>query len=174
MYIFLTGFMASGKTKNGRIMAEGLGYEFYDLDHIIEHEGQKSINAIYADLGEEAFRRLELDTLIKYTQREGENIIFSLGGGSYCNPTARHWLRKIGKTIFLDVPVGILFQGLIVKKETRPLLRHLSDKELLDTITTLHKKRYSDYMEADVIMPNFQGSESDRILLKAAIIKASQ
>ncbi len=171
MYIFFTGFMASGKTKNGRIMAKRLGYDFYDLDHLLEQENKKSINDIYAELGEKPFRELELNTLIKYTQGTGQNIIFSLGGGSYCNPTARNWLRKIGKTIFLDVPMGVLFQRLIVKKTTRPLLRHLSDEELLKKITTLHQKRYADYMEADIILPNFRGTESDRLALEASILR---
>lgn len=170
MYIFLTGFMASGKTKNGRIMAERLGYDFYDLDHLIEDESNgQTINKIYEELGEEAFRKLELDTLIAHTDNDRQNIIFSLGGGSFSNPTARKWILQKGKVIFLNVPVGVLFQRLIVKKATRPLLRHLSDQELLDKITSLRSKRLPDYMEAHHTMHNFRGSVQDRLKLEHII-----
>jgi len=167
MYIFLTGFMASGKTKNGRIMAERLGYSFFDLDHLIEEESNnQTINEIYESLGEKAFRKLELDTLIAHTDNDRKNIIFSLGGGSFSNPIARKWILEKGKVIFLNVPIGVLFQRLIVKKATRPLLRHLSDQELLDKITTLRAKRLPDYMEAHYVMPNFRGSVRDRMELE--------
>ncbi len=170
MYIFLTGFMASGKTKNGRIMAERLGYDFYDLDHLIEEESNGlTINEIYEELGEEAFRQLELDTLIAHTDNDRQNIIFSLGGGSFSNPIARKWILKKGKVIFLNVPVGVLFQRLIVKKSTRPLLRHLSDQELLDKIINLRNQRLPDYMEAHHVIPNFRGSERDRLELERII-----
>ena len=171
MYIFLTGFMASGKTKNGRIMAERLGYDFFDLDHLIEAESNNlTINEIYENLGEEAFRQLELDTLIKHTDNDRQNIIFSLGGGTFSNPIARKWILEKGKVIFLNVPIGVLFQRLIVKKTTRPLLRHLSDQELLDKITTLRAKRLPDYMEAHHVIPNYLGSERDRMELQGVIL----
>ncbi|HHB79546.1 MAG TPA: shikimate kinase [Saprospiraceae bacterium] len=172
MYIFLTGFMASGKTKNGRIMAKRLGYTFFDLDHLIEAESNGlTINEIYENLGEEAFRQLELDTLIAHTDNDRQNIIFSLGGGTFSNPIARKWILQKGKVIFLNVPVGVLFQRLIVKKTTRPLLRHLSDQELLDKITTLHEKRLPDYLEAHHVLPNFRGTERDRMELERLILK---
>ena len=174
MYIFLTGFMASGKTKNGRIMAERLGYDFYDLDHLIEEEANgQTINEIYERLGEDSFRQLELNTLIAHTDNDRQNIIFSLGGGSFSNPIARKWILEKGKVIFLNVPVGVLFQRLIIKKTTRPLLRHLSDQELLDKITTLRAKRLPDYMEAHHVIANFRGSVRDRIALEQIIITKS-
>ncbi len=164
--------MASGKTKNGRIMAKRLDYDFFDLDHLIEAESNHlTINEIYENLGEEAFRQLELDTLIAHTDNDRQNIIFSLGGGSFSNPIARKWILEKGKVIFLNVPVGILFQRLIVKKTTRPLLRHLSDQELLDKITTLRAKRLPDYMEAHHVIPNFRGSERDRMELEGLILQ---
>lgn len=170
MYIFLTGFMAGGKTKNGRIMAERLGYDFFDLDHLLEAESNhQTINEIYENLGEEAFRKLELDTLIKHTDNDRQNIIFSLGGGTFSNPIARKWILKKGKVIFLNVPVGVLFRRLIVKKTTRPLLRHLSAQELLDKITTLHAQRLPDYLEAHHVIPNFRGTVRDRIELEQII-----
>ena len=162
--------MASGKTKNGRIMAERLGFTFFDLDHLIEDESNnQTINEIYEKLGEEPFRKLELDTLIAHTDNDHQNIIFSLGGGTFSNPIARKWILKKGKVIFLNVPVGVLFQRLIVKKTTRPLLRHLSDQELLDKITTLREQRLPDYMEAHHVISNFRGSERDRMKLEGVI-----
>lgn len=171
MYIFLTGFMASGKTKNGRIMAKRLGFDFFDLDHLIEAEAEgKSINTIYERLGEAGFRQLELKTLIQHTDKERQNIIFSLGGGSFSNATARKWLLQKGKVIFLDVPVGVLFQRLCIKKATRPMLRHLSNEELLDKIVRLRATRLPDYQEAHFTLPSFRGSHRDRLELERIIV----
>ena len=63
--IFLIGMMGSGKTTIGKILAEHLEWKFDDSDHQIEHAAGKSIVSIFSEKGEDYFRHLESDQLIK-------------------------------------------------------------------------------------------------------------
>ncbi len=169
MYVFVTGFMASGKTKNGRIAAQSLGWAFRDLDQLIEQEQGATINEVFERLGEAGFRRLELDTLQRHTRSDDQRVVFSLGGGSYTDPTIRQHCRQKGITVFLDTPVGILYRRLLRKKQTRPLLRDLDAGPLLQTILRLHRQRLDDYHKADVVLSNYTGTARDRLLLRRVI-----
>ena len=61
--IYLTGFMASGKTTIGRLLAEELGWHFCDLDEQIEAQQGTSIAQIFDTLGEQEFRRIESEAI---------------------------------------------------------------------------------------------------------------
>jgi shikimate kinase len=60
--IFLVGFMCSGKSTVGKLLADKLGYTFWDIDQVIEEREGKSIEEIFRDEGEEYFRSLERRT----------------------------------------------------------------------------------------------------------------
>ena len=74
----LVGFMGSGKTVVGALVAERSGVPFFDLDHMIEHEAGMSIAEIFATSGEPAFRALEKRVLPRALQR---GAVVALGGG---------------------------------------------------------------------------------------------
>jgi shikimate kinase len=78
--IILVGMMATGKSTVGAILAEELGYELVDLDHVIAESEGRSIPEIFAEDGEGYFRKLESGTLERMLQ--GENRIISTGGGA--------------------------------------------------------------------------------------------
>ena len=80
--IFLIGFMGCGKTTLGRKLASRLGYEFMDLDHILEVQVGMSIAEYFSSFGEDAFRKLESEVL-KQTQYP-QHAIISTGGGLPC------------------------------------------------------------------------------------------
>ena len=61
--IVLTGFMGSGKTPVGRILSERLGWQFADLDHVVESREGRSVPHIFAESGEGAFRSAEAQVL---------------------------------------------------------------------------------------------------------------
>ena len=74
--VVLTGFMGTGKTTVGRLLADELGYEFVDTDELIEQR-HGSIVDIFATRGEEAFRRLEREVAAELARRSG--LVISTG-----------------------------------------------------------------------------------------------
>lgn len=76
--VYLTGFMGSGKSTIGPILANTLGWDFYDLDNLIENKTGMKIREIFEAYGEDHFRKLERQTLLEITDEV--NIVVSLGG----------------------------------------------------------------------------------------------
>jgi shikimate kinase len=98
--VVLVGFMASGKTEVGRILAERLGWAHVDLDRLIEERAGRRVAQIFASDGEAAFRRLEARATAEVAARE--RLVISPGGGWITNPelldalgpgTLSVWLR---------------------------------------------------------------------------------
>ena len=78
--IVLTGFMGSGKTTVGPLVAERLGWTFVDVDDVIVAEAGTTIPEIFRSEGETEFRRRERETIKKLAQCDG--IVLALGGGA--------------------------------------------------------------------------------------------
>jgi shikimate kinase len=82
--IFLVGFMCSGKSTVGKLLADKLGYTFWDIDQVIEEREGKSIEEIFRDEGEEYFRSLERSVLEEFLEKE--RVVVSTGGGLGAEP----------------------------------------------------------------------------------------
>lgn len=78
--IVLTGFMGSGKSTVGRLLAASLGWEFLDLDTVIEERNGSTVPQIFAERGEAAFRREETAALVSVLGRS--RVVIALGGGA--------------------------------------------------------------------------------------------
>src|SRR5260370_1273966 len=103
--IFLVGFMGAGKTTVGRALAEHLEFDFFDLDELIEACAGKSVQAIFAELGEAEFRGLEHEAIRACKDRS--RAVIALGGGAYVSEQNRALLRTIGRAVWLDCPLEI-------------------------------------------------------------------
>ena len=77
--IVLTGFMGSGKSTVGPLVAQRLGWQFIDADNIIEAEAGMKIAAIFAQFGEAGFRTREHSTIARLV--EECSLVLALGGG---------------------------------------------------------------------------------------------
>ena len=122
--IYLVGFMGSGKSTVGRLLAERLGWQFVDLDAEIENQAGKPIARIFEDEGEAAFRELEAAAVTAQTcaVRGGHARVVALGGGAYIAERNRWKLEDAGLTIWLDLKGDALWER--VREETdRPLAR---------------------------------------------------
>lgn len=106
--LVLTGFMGAGKTTVGRMLAERLGWEFLDLDVLIELRTGKTVPSIFAEHGEFHFRQLESQALVSALGRN--NVVLALGGGAPEVLTNRLLLEQTPATttIFLDAPFSTL------------------------------------------------------------------
>ncbi|MBB5055675.1 shikimate kinase [Granulicella aggregans] len=120
--IVLTGFMGSGKTTLGRLIAARLGWNFLDLDHYIESRTGLSVPDIFALHGEPHFRRLESTALVSALGKS--NTVIALGGGTPEILTNRLLLEQTPATatIFLDAPFSVLFDRCVLQGISRPVL----------------------------------------------------
>ena len=120
--ITLTGFMGSGKTTVGRILADFLGCPFMDLDDLIVKKAGKSIPDIFAQDGEAAFRQLESRILRQQVEKYAEStIVLALGGGAVLAPASASLLHEKTVCIYLRATLETLLQRLEGETASRPL-----------------------------------------------------
>ncbi|MFH1194177.1 MAG: shikimate kinase [bacterium] len=152
--IYLCGFMTSGKSTIGPILANVLGWDFYDLDKVIEENEKKTIVRIFEDSGEEYFRQIESETLNRFTKKK--NVVIALGGGTIACPKNLETMKMTGKIIYLKASPEIIYER-IKNKIDRPLFRDLvlkenSKVEFILRITELMEKREPFYAQADLVI----------------------
>lgn len=147
--IFFTGFMGCGKTTWSRKLAAHLGYEFIDLDQVLEEQVGMTIAEYFSSFGEESFRKLESEVL-KQTAYP-ENAVVSTGGGLPCFFDNMAWMKANGKTIYIKLSPKTLIDRLEKGKAKRPLLRDKHGEELLDFITLKLSEREPYYLQAKYI-----------------------
>lgn len=113
MIISLTGFMGSGKTTVGRIVADALGCPFFDLDDIVVKNAGKDIPAIFAEDGEQAFRALEADCLKAFVKKySNSTVVMALGGGTLGNAASAKLVKDSTICIYLQASVETLKERL--------------------------------------------------------------
>jgi len=143
--IILTGPMGSGKTSVGRLLARRLGYQFQDLDALIVEQAGKSINQIFADDGEAAFRDYETALLSTLVGQHG--VVLSTGGGVVIRETNRRLLHAAGLVVNLVATVDEL-AGRLALSNDRPLLK--GDEAVEMRIERIMTERESFYADADI------------------------
>ena len=120
--ITLTGFMGSGKTTVGKVLADFLGCPFMDLDDLIVKKAGKSIPEIFAQDGEPAFRQLEARLLRQTVEKYTENtVVLALGGGAVTAPASAALLREKTVCIYLRATLETLQSRLEGETAGRPL-----------------------------------------------------
>lgn len=144
--IYFTGFMASGKTKIGSAVANRLGREFVDSDELIAQKDGRSCKQIFTESGEEYFRKLELEIIIKISKNKKQ--VISLGGGAVTNPKVLDIVRNTGILIKLWAPIDILVDR-IMRRDTRPIMQDLTEEECRQKVIELQNQRKEAYDKAD-------------------------
>ncbi|HNR06593.1 MAG TPA: shikimate kinase [Saprospiraceae bacterium] len=156
--IFLTGFMGSGKTAAGRLLASRLGYDFLDLDDWIEKKEGRTISQIFASDGEGVFRDLEQKALHETGNRE--RMVISCGGGTPCHHNNMEWMNQHGFTVFLNPSSQVLAQRLLSGKAHRPLIRDLDREGLVAFIDDRLKERMPYYTRARLQLVGIHDQET--------------
>ena len=118
--IVLIGFMGTGKTEVGRLLAERLGKDFIEVDELIEQRAGKTIPEIFQQEGEIAFRELEIEATREAAERK--NAVIACGGGVVLNQISIDRLRKRGVIIYLTASPETILQRTVSDKGERPLL----------------------------------------------------
>jgi len=142
--IFLIGYMGSGKTTVGKLLAARLGYSIVDMDAHIEEKQFKTVSQIFAEKGEDEFRLLEKKCLHEVS--EFENVIISTGGGAPCFFDNMDYMNAHGLTIYLKHTPAQLAERLEASRTNkRPLLANRKGEELCRFIAEGLAKRESFY-----------------------------
>jgi shikimate kinase len=118
--IILAGFMGTGKSSTGKVLAKRLGWQFVDTDDLIEQEAGKSITDIFSEDGEEPFRILERHVAAGI--RDIRHRVVATGGGILLDPVNRQNLENSGLLILLTADVDSIWDR-IRKDAHRPLLQ---------------------------------------------------
>jgi shikimate kinase len=142
--IILTGFMGTGKSSVGEILAERLGYKYCDLDNLVVECTGMSINQIFEKFGEEYFRDIETATLKKVFSQE--RMVISTGGGAVIREINREMLRSMGYVINLVASDDVIYSRLHMDNG-RPLLK---DKMSVENIRKMLDDRERFYTDADI------------------------
>lgn len=144
--IILIGYMGSGKTTVGKALSKETGMMFYDLDWYIESRMRKTVAQIFAEKGEEGFRKIEHNML--HEVAEFEDVIISCGGGTPCFFDNIDYINQQGEVVYLKATPEVLYRHLLMGKTERPLIKNKTPEELVAYITEQVAKREEFYNKA--------------------------
>lgn len=149
MKIVLIGYMASGKSTIGKILAKELNLSFIDLDHYISDREQMSIPEIFTQKGEIYFRKIETKYLLEVLEKEQE-FILSLGGGTPCyGNNMEIILNSDAASVYLKASITTITERIRTGKRKRPLVAHLSNEELPEFIGKHLFERQFYYLQSN-------------------------
>lgn len=167
--LVLIGFMGSGKTSVGLRLSYRLRRPVEDTDKLIERREGCSVSDIFAQKGEEYFRRRETELLAELAGKK-HKCIYSVGGGTPVAQRNRELLRRLGKVIYLRVRPQTVYERL-KGDNTRPLLQCPNPleriRELLDSRSEAYESCADiiidvDDMDMDDIMDSIQAAVDSR------------
>lgn len=134
MRIVLIGYMGSGKSTIGKLLAKKLQLDFNDLDSHIENKSDSTIPEIFKEKGELYFRKIEHNYLNEILEKE-PRLVLATGGGTPCySGNMQSMLEGSDAVIYLKMSIGKLIERLFKEKDQRPLIAHLENEELPEFI----------------------------------------
>lgn len=142
--------MGAGKTTVGKALSRELGIPFYDLDWYIESRMRKTVPQLFAERGEDGFRKIEYNML--HEVAEFEDVVISCGGGTPCFFDNIDYLNGQGQVVYLKASPEVLYKHLMMGKTERPLLKGKSSEELITFIREQLDKREAFYSKAQYVL----------------------
>lgn len=118
--IFVTGYMASGKTTFGKALARRTGLNHIDLDFYIEQRFHASVKELFATKGEAEFRRIESALLREVG--EFSDVVVSCGGGTPCFGDNMEYMNSRGLTVCLQASDEVIARRIREAGDKRPLM----------------------------------------------------
>ena len=154
MKIVLIGYMGSGKSTIGKMLAARLNYPFMDLDQQIELSENLLIPEIFKQKGEIHFRKLE-NKVLKELLSSSDNFVLATGGGTPCYADSLSFMLNTPDVVvvYLKTTIPVLSGRLFVDKHQRPLVAHLESMEEMINFIGIHLfERSHFYNQAELIV----------------------
>ncbi|HRK64888.1 MAG TPA: shikimate kinase [Terricaulis sp.] len=155
--IALVGLMGAGKTTVGRRLAAALQMPFADADAEIVKAAGRSIEEIFAEHGECAFRRGERQVIARMLN--GPVHVLATGGGAFIDPGTRALMKERAISIWLKAPLDVLMKR-VEKRDNRPLLKEADPRAVMQR---LMDERYPIYAEADITIESAPGPHNTAV-----------
>lgn len=163
MRIFITGFMAVGKSSYGREIANELLCDFIDLDSYIEEKEGSSVEDIILNQGEEEFRLMERKALVQIIKVQKGDYILSLGGGTMCTTENADLLLRSGLCLYLQQSLEQLLENIPYLMKNRPLFKGLSIDEANQHLKQLYTQREAYYNKSQLVTPINTGFSTKKV-----------
>lgn len=149
MNLVMTGFMGTGKSSVGRLVAEALALDFVDTDDLIVERADMEIKEIFAVHGEARFRELEREVIEEVTST-GDNLVLATGGGAVVERANRERLKGWGVVVCLTASVDAILSR-VGGGDERPLLGEEEKTGAAESrARTLMEERRPYYEEAEL------------------------
>ncbi len=145
--IILTGFMGTGKTTVGKLLAQRLAYEFVDTDSFIEKRAGRAIAEIFGDLGEAAFRQMEAEAALELATKDG--VVISTGGRLMLDDGNAAVLGRNGRVFCLQATPNEILSRIQKDGNIRPLL---AGENPLDQIVAILQEREAKYSRFEQVV----------------------
>jgi shikimate kinase len=159
--LFLTGFMATGKSRIGRVLALRLDRPFYDTDEMVETRAAKPIPRIFSEDGEQVFRQLEAECVVDAASRP--EAVVALGGGAITHGENRDSIRAArGILICIQADTETILER-VSRRDDRPLLAGLTRAEKREKIESMLQERAPHYSTADITVRSTETSIADEL-----------
>jgi shikimate kinase len=149
--IVVVGLMGAGKTKIGRRLAARLNLPFFDSDNEIETAAGETIEEIFRNRGEAAFRDGERRVIARLLAQPTH--VLATGGGAFMDPSTRAAIARRGVSVWLRADLDILVAR-VARRANRPLLQERDPRAVL---ADLIERRYPIYAEADIVIDSGEG-----------------
>ncbi len=164
MIITLIGFRGSGKSSVGPLLAQRLDMSFIDTDQQIEKKMEKSISEIFAEQGEEYFRKIEVET-IQALYRKDQQVV-ATGGGAVLNPQTEQLIKISGPVVWLRADTETTLQRIQNDHATGTVRPALTDLDFEQEVATLLKQREPIYRNASTISVDTVDATPEQIVEK--------
>jgi len=169
--IVLIGFMATGKTTIGRLLAERTQYTFVDTDSMVEEDAGMSIPKIFASEGEAGFRHRETTALLHLKNSRG--CIISTGGGIITHAQNRKLLKQLGFIVWLHTKKTIILSR-IRHNQNRPLMQTKNPEQLIHSLLEERKPLYKEVADIKIKTTYLSPNEITQGILDSACYFFSQ
>lgn len=138
--LVLVGLMGVGKSAVGRGLAHRLKLPFVDADAEIEKAANRSVNDIFSEFGEAAFRDGERRVIARLLEQSPQ--VLATGGGAFMNAETRELIAARGISVWLRADLETLFER-VSRRDTRPLLKNKDPKAVLQQLMATRDPFYA-------------------------------
>ena len=163
--IVLVGFMGSGKSSIGRLVAARLGFQFVDTDRVIVDRAQMEIPELFAERGEEGFRDLETSAIESLAHLN--RCVIATGGGAILRNENRTLLRGLGFVVALTASEEVIFER-VSRNTRRPLLQTENPRETVARMLAARRPIYEEAAQFTVDTTHLSHAEAAEAIVAEA------